>query len=214
MGNDNTQRGNWLVVLSRYLERWSPVLFFVASGILLIGAVHRGAVLLSDGLTYNDWIGVTKLFGRLLVLLGIAGLSVRITNRHSGLGTLSSVVVSVAALFALVLTGMAALAAAGFSVATLALVGLGTFVLSVSTYLLFGVAIIRTGAYSTRVGGLLLAAAVALLAVFVGQQFAPVDVVGVFVESTLFVLYLSIGHVLRTGRKPFPRPEPVPDTTS
>ena len=79
------------------------------------------------------------------------------------------------------------------------LVGLGTFLLSVGTYSLSGIAIIRTEAYPVLIGKLLLAAAVSLLAVFFGMVFLPINWIGVIIEAMLFLLYLGVGYSIRTG---------------
>lgn len=56
-------------------------------------------------------------------------------------------------------------------------VGLGTVALSILTYSLFGAAILRTGAYTRLVGGLLLGATVALLFGLFGRAVLPIGIV-------------------------------------
>lgn len=99
------------------------------------------------------------------------------------------------------------------TISLLAMFGLGTFALSVIAYGLVGASILRTGAYSTLIGGLLVAAAGSLLAVFIGQLFLPTGVIGTITERTLAGIYLVVGYRLRTEPEQIDRTEPLPDPT-
>lgn len=189
------------------LKQWSPRLFLLGGVFILVFALHNGMVYLTDA-TFQDWVYPSVLLGRLAVLLGIAGLSVQIANRNPRVGKLGRVVVAVAVGFTIGLLVLGPLEMAGvFSTPLIGMVGLGTVVLSVITYALFGVAILRTRAYSPQIGGLLLAAAVALLALFVGLMVLPTRLAGAVGEGALFVLFVSIGYRLRTEPEPADRVE-------
>lgn len=193
------------------LETWSSTLFLFASVILFATALYRGVAYLVEGITFDLTVGNFMLFGRLAVILGLGGLSVQVANRSSRLGKLSRGVVVLAAIFTSVLFVLAMLNSLGFATTSLlAVFGLGTFVLSVVTYGLVGVSVLRTGAYSTLIGGLLLAAAGALLVVFVGQTFLPTGLIGTIIEGVLAVIYLVVGYRLRTEPDPTTRAEPAP----
>lgn len=197
------------------LERWSPRLFFLGCAMELVFASLNGVAFLVDTFAFNRWFGHTILFGRLVVLLGIAGLSVGVVNRNPRLGRLSRIVVSVAIVFATGLLVLATLAGVGFTTPIIAVFGLGTVITSAITYSLFGAAIIRTGAYSSLIGGLLLAATVVLLAVFVGLMALPFStrLIGAVGEGVLLVIFLSIWYLLRADGLPSDRKESVPDST-
>lgn len=195
------------------LEQRSSDLFFLASVILLVAAIHRGSAFVLDGFAFNYWLGLTSVLGRLAALLGVAGLSVQIATRNARLGNVGRAVVSLAVVFAVGLLALGILENAGFSTPVIAVFGLGTFLLSVIAFLCFGLAVVRTGAYSTLVGSLLLAAAVALLVVFFGQQALPEHLIGAVIEGVLFGLYLGIGYRLRTERAPGRQADPAADAT-
>lgn len=182
------------------LENWSAVLFILAAVFLLVTATNRGIAYLVEGYSYGpteSWLGLTVLLGRLAALVGLVGLSVRLVNERPRMGTVSRAVAVLAVVFTVILLVLAALEIAGSPTELIAVFGGGTFVLSFVTYALFGGAIIRTNAYSRRIGGLLVAAAVALLVVVFGQLLISVEVIGTIVEASLFVIYLWIGYILR-----------------
>lgn len=194
------------------LEEWSPRLFLLGGILILIFALHNGQVFLTDA-TFNNWIYPTVLLGRLAVFLGIAGLSVRVANRSPRFGKPGRVVVAVAVVSTIGLLMLGILDQIGVSTPIIAVFGIGTVVLTVITYALFGVAIIRTGAFSTLIGGLLLAAIVPILAVLFGRIALPVRLLGAISESALFVIFVVIGYVLRTEFAPTDRAEPSGNTT-
>lgn len=195
------------------LEQWSQRLFVVAGIFLLIAASNRGLAFLLEDVTFNNWVGLTGLFGRLAALIGTGGLALQLEKRNARLGKLSRAVAGIAVIFTVGLLTLAILKNAGIASPIIAIFGLGTFVLSVITFSLVGVAITRTGAYSMLIGSLLLMVALALLVVFVGQMVVPEGLVGTVMESVLFVLYFGIGYRLRTEHVPVRRTEPVTDTT-
>jgi len=204
--------GNIRTTLWESLEKWSPRLFLLGGGLILIFALHNGQVFLTDT-TFKDWIYPTVILGRLAVFLGIAGLSVRMVNHSPRFGKPGRVVVAVAVVSAIGLLVLGILAQIGVSTPIIAVFGIGTAVLTVITYALFGVAIIRTGAFSTLIGGLLLAAIVPILTVFFGRIVLPVRLLGAISESALFVIFVVIGYLLRTEFTPTDRAGPTGDTT-
>lgn len=189
------------------IEDWSPNLFLIAGMFLLITALNRGIAFLFEGYAFNDWIGLAALLGRLAVLLGIVGLSVQVTNRNSRLGKLTLGAAILAAAFTTGLLTLAVLENAGFTTDIIAVFGLGTFLLSVIAFLVVGMTIIRTDAYSRPVGYLLLVGAIALLVVFFGQLVVPEDIVGTVIEAVLFLLYVGLGYLLITQSAPINRQE-------
>jgi cell division protein FtsW (lipid II flippase) len=100
----------------------------------------------------------------------------------------------------------------GLALGLVPVVGLGTLLLSVGTYSLSGIAIVRTEAYPVLIGELLLAATVLLLAVFFGSMVLPINWIGVIIEAVLFLLYLGIEYSLRTGDWITVETEPASDT--
>lgn len=196
-----TTRDGWFDAL----EQWSPKLFLLAGVFLFITALNRGAAFLLEGYVFNDWVGLAALLGRLAVLLGIAGLALQIANTNHRLGKLTLVGATLAAVFTMGLLALAILENAGFMTAIIAVFGLGTFLLSVIAFLVAGVVVIRTGAYSRPIGYLLLVGAVALLVVFFGQLVVPEAVVGTVIEAILVLLYVGVGYLLRTESAPAKR---------
>lgn len=197
------------------LERWSVGLFLLGSAIDLIFAAINGVVFLTDGFTYQPWISLTVLVGRLAILLGIAGLSVQIMNRNPRLGKWSRVVVSLAVGFTSGLFVLAALQDFGlFKTPVIAVFGLGSVITTVLTFALFGVAVLRTEAFSASIGVLLVAASVTLVGLFVGLEILalPTRLAGAVGEGVFFVIFLSIWHALRAGSTPTDRPEPTRDS--
>lgn len=195
------------------LERWSQRLFVLAGIFLLIAASNRGIAFLLEGVTFNDWVGLAGLFGRLAALVGTGGLALQLEKRNARLGKLGRAVAGIAVVFTIGLLTLAILENAGVTSPIIAVFGLGTFALSFITFALFGIAIIRTGAYSPLIGGLLLLVAGSLLVVFIGQAVVPEGLVGTAIEGVLFVLYLAIGYRLQTATGTSRGTEPVTDTT-
>lgn len=184
------------------LERWSPGLFALGSGMLLVAALHRGLAFALEALAFNDWIGLTGLVGRMAVVIGLAGLSTRVANQSARLGKTGRALAGLTVAFVVVLLAMAIVENLGSEPDVIAVFGLGTFALSVVTYALFGGAILRTGAYSPVIGWLLLVATIALLAVFVGQNLIPEGLIGSIVEGALFIIYAAIAYRLPREVKP------------
>ena len=200
------------------LERWGPHLFSLGAVLELVFALNNGLAFLLDGFSFVDWLYPTVLLGRAAVLLGIAGLSVRVTDRSPRIGKWSRIVLAVAFVFTLGLVSLSLLEIAGVTITwnspIFAVFGLGTVALTVITFALFGVLILRSGAFSTATGGLLLAAAVTVVGVFVGLNVLPSRLVGGVGEGVLFALFLVTSLRLRTEFMMTDRPEPASNTVA
>ena len=200
------------------LERWSPHLFSLGAVLELVFALNNGLAFLLDGFSFVDWLYPTVLLGRAAVLLGIAGLSVRVTDRSPRIGKWSRIVLALAFVFTLGLLSLSLLEIAGVTIMwnspIFAVLGLGTVALTVITFALFGVLILRSGAFSTATGGLLLAAAVTVVGVFVGLNVLPSRLVGGVGEGVLFILFLVTSLRLRTEFMTTDRPEPASNTVA
>jgi hypothetical protein len=196
------------------LGRWHPRLVLLGGGFELVFAANNGLAYLLDGFTFVDWLYPTVLLGRLVVLLGIAGLSVRSVDLAPRVGRWSRGVLAAAFVSTAGLLSLSLLAGVGFSTPAIAVFGIGTVVLTIVTYGLFGVVILRTGAFPPLVGGLLLAAAAAVLGVFVGLSVLPTRLVGGVGEGALFVLLLALWSVLRAAPGPTDLAEPTSTTAA
>lgn len=179
------------------LETWSPRLFLVGFALELVFAVTHGTAYLVEGFTFVDWLYPTVLVGRLAVLFGIAGLSVRIARRNGRLGMLSRGVVSLAILFTTGLVVLSILQLFEISTQLIAVFGMGTVVLTLLTFLLHGGIGLATEAYSGVVGGLLLVSFLAVLFVLVGQGAFSTNFRGAVGEGVNALVFLAIWYRLR-----------------
>lgn len=191
------------------LDQWSPTLFLVGFALELVFAVNHGLAYLIEGISFIDWIYPTVLLGRLTVLLGLAGLSVQLVNTSPRFGKLSRGVVSVAALFTVGLLSLSVLDIVGITTPIIAVFGIGTVVLTILTFLLFGVAGIRTDAYPSIVGGFLLVATLAVIGVLVSQGVLSTNMRGAVGEGINAIAFLAIWHVLRAEPKETKSAEPT-----
>lgn len=200
------------------LETWSPRLFLVGFALELVFAVNHGLAYLMESVTFIDWIYPTVLLGRLAVLLGLAGLSVRIVTISPRFGKLSRGVASVAVLVTIGFLSLSVLHIVGFTVdfttPIIAALGIGTVALTILTLLLFGVAGIRTDAYSSIVGGLLLVTALAVIGVLVslGVGVLSTNVIGAVGEGVNAIAFLAIWHLLTAESKEIKSAEPATDS--
>jgi hypothetical protein len=194
------------------LENWAPHLFITAGILSLVAAANYGVAELFDNISFSSWVGLSVLLARVASLLGVAGLSVRIMNRSTGVGKLSRVIVVLALLSTGGLLTTAVLGNLGIETPVETALGLGTVALSLVTYSLFGAAVLRTGGHDRLIGALLLGATVALLFGLFGRAALPVGVVGTIAELGLFATHLIIGYRLRTETLPEERAEPTRET--
>lgn len=196
------------------LERWSPRLFLIGGAFELVFAANNGLAFLLDGFSFVDWLYPTVLLGRVAVLLGIAGVSVRIADRNPRAGRWSRIVLLLALVLTAGLLTLSSLRIVGVTTPVIAVFGLGTVVMTIVTYALFGGLVLRTGVFSTATGGLLLAAAAAVLGVFVGLSVLPTRLVGGVGEGVLFVIFLAIWRRLGTESTPAGRTDPASSTVA
>lgn len=196
----------------RTLEAWSPRLFLVGAGFEFLFAVNNGLAYLLDGFSFVEWLYPTVLLGRGAVLLALAGLSVRIAARRPRLARWGRVVLAVALAFTAGLFVLSLLEAVGVSTPIIAVFGLGTVVLTITTHALFGVVVLRSGAFSPAIGGLLLAVAAAISGVFVGLTVLPTELVGGVGEAVVAALFLATWSRLRAEPMPTDRADPSPHT--
>lgn len=192
---ETNDKGLW-----KSLETWMPHLFILAGVFSLIAGANYGVTSLFDSISFNSGVGLTVLLARVASLLGVAGLSALILERNSRLGKLSRGVVVLALLFTVALLSSAVLQIFGTDVPFAAVLGMGTVILSLITYSLFGVGILRTDAYPTLVGVMLLGATVALLFGLFGRAVLHIGVVGTTAEFILFGTHIVIGYSLLSER--------------
>lgn len=181
----------------RALETWGPVLFLIGFALELVFALNHGAAYLVESVELIEWVYPSVLLGRLAVLLGLAGLSVRLMPRHPRVGMLSRVVLMLAMVFTLGLISLSILDIVGVSTPIIAVFGIGTVVLTVLSFALFGVAGLRTDAYPTVIGGLMLVATLAVLFVLLGSGIS-MNVRGAVGEGVNAIAFLAIWYVLNT----------------
>lgn len=181
------------------LEGYSPRLFVLAAALLLVGATNSGLAFVFDSYALDEWGTIVLEFGRIAALLGTAGLTVEVMARDGRLGYLTRLVTALAVGFVTVLTGWASLSVAGVAGFPAAFVGLPAYVLSVSSFLLVGAAVVRTEAYARRVGWLLLVNVLALLVVFFGRLVVPLGLVATVIPACQVLLYGSVGYTLHAS---------------
>lgn len=169
----------------------------LAAVFLVIGAANSGLAFLFDSYSFNGWLGIVLELGRLAALLGTVGLSVQLIERNERLGALTRAVASLAVVFVTLLIAMATLLVAGVLAEPIGVIGLLAYALSVSAFLFVGAAVVWTGAYPRLVGGLLLVNVAALLVVFFGRLFVPLELLATVIPGSQVLLYLGVGYTLR-----------------
>jgi hypothetical protein len=194
------------------IEAWSPTLFFVGFVLELIFALNHGAAYLVESVTFFDWIYPTVIVGRLAVLLGLAGLSVGLIELHPRIGKLSRVLLSGAMVFAVGLIATSILQNLGVTTPLIAVFGAGTVVFTLLSFILFGIAGLRTDAFPTVVGGLMLVASVAILFVLLGSGTFSTNIRGAVGESVNAIAFLAVWYVLRSRSTATTTTEQVTDT--
>lgn len=192
------------------LETWSGRAF-VAAGVLLLSTAVLFGFETFTGVALPAWsMGLSGVAGLLAGFVGLAGLYPGLADRtprlaHAGLGsvTVGTIAIVVFPLCQLAKTSGIGLPAPPF---ILLLVFMAATVLG---FLLFGVACLRTGVYSSAVGVLILAIASSFLVVFAGDlalggspawlNFAT--------NGVQAVLLMAIGYVLPSEPLPGEREE-------
>lgn len=195
------------------LDRWSPLAFLGAGGLLLGHAALLG---LQAFTTVTPPPDVFAPAGHLLALVGVLGVFRVFTDRSPGLAWLGSVVTAVVAVGWIAVT-IAILGGrlGNPSPQTEALLGVLAILVLVSTVLpygLIGVIALRSAGTPRGVGLLLLAPAtllVVLLANVAILGVTPID--GVLIATALALAMLAVGHTLRTRGVPADRTSPERD---
>jgi hypothetical protein len=180
------------------LERWSPTLFLMAGGVLVIYATFNGLLAFTDMVPEQHGLEVGYVPG----FLGLLGLYPTLADRSPWLarvGVVAAVcgIVSITFISASDLAQLAGVTAdrlPGFGVARfLPLVG---FILG---YLSFGAASLRSGVYSPSVGLVLLipGVIVVLMLAHIAAGFAS-DLTAFVISAGEAMAHLAIGATLRT----------------
>jgi len=195
------------------LERWSPIAFLAAGGLFVLPTAIFGFGAATGA---GNLVSPIVIFVLMLVaFVGLLGLSPRLVKEDStlalgGVGMLSvtaAVIVSTLGVVALPIEltlGKPHIQA----IVTAVVVG------STLTLATFGVASLRTGAYSRLVGSLLLVMAAGDFSILLAMQVYgdPTPAWISFVVGVLFVTSLgSVGYVLRSEPTPTETPEPTGD---
>lgn len=180
------------------LEEQSATLFLVGFVLELVFALNHGFAYLMDSITFFDWIYPAVILGRLAVFFGLAGLSVGLIELHPRIGKLSRVLLGGAMIFAVGLIATSILQNLGVTTPIIAMFGIGTVVFTLLSFILFGIAGLRTDAFPTVVGGLMLVASVAILFVLLGSGTFSTNIRGAVGESLNAIAFLAIWYVLRS----------------
>lgn len=195
------------------LADWSPWLFVLAALFLFVGAANSGLAYLLDGYVFDRWYGLVLELGRLAALLGTAGVTVEVVDRNARLGNLGRGVSSLAVVAVSFLLALATLEVVGVLADPIGLIGLLAYVLSVSAFLVGGVGVLLTGGHSRSIGALLLSTVAALLVVFFGRLFVPLNLLAAVVPGIQVLVYLGIGYELRAGSSASTQSAPASSAT-
>lgn len=195
------------------LADWSPWLFVLAALFLTVGAANSGLAYLLEGYAFDRWYGVVLELGRLAALLGTAGIAVEVADLNARLGKLGRGVSSLAVVAVSFLVALATLEIAGILADPIGLIGLLAYVLSVSAFLVVGVGVLVAGGHSRALGALLLCTVAALVVVFFGRLFVPLNLLAAIVPGLQVLLYLGIGYELRAGSSAATRTASVSSAT-
>ena len=184
------------------LERWSPTLFLVGGSLLVGHTAMLGVQAFSNLTTPPDVFGPT---GHLVALVGLLGLYPTLADRTPTVMRVAGAVAAVALVSWAVMSLTRFLAVGGIvSSVSEALPGIFpiiVFASTILTYLLFGVATVRTDDSSRTVGLLVLAPGVLVLVALVSSAVAGVTALGgVLIGGGLALSVLALGYTLRTWR--------------
>lgn len=196
------------------LNGLSPRLFLVAGGLFLIAAVNNAVIQFVDGYTLTAISGVGLLLGLLTALLGVTGLYPPLRTEAPRLGRLSLVV---GAIGLLGIVGMLFWRATNPGVAPSPILAIGSLVMIVAGFCLFSGAVVRTDAYPTTVGILLLAEAGVLFSVFAIPAVTagnPPEWGLPLIEGVQAIILLGIGHLLRRDATQVIRKDPSKSDSS
>lgn len=195
------------------LERWSPTLFLAAGGLTLVYSSLYGAEAFLG--TYPAARAFVGPVGYVVAFAALLGLSPTVADRRPWMARAGAVLAVLGAAGFL----LTIVARAGVVPEDAAWVGAGQLVLILVgmtlSFLVFGVASLRSGVYSGAVGVLLLMPAAVmglnLSVVVAGLSSAEAR----FIVSGLWGLsFLALGFTLRTEADAGDRSTPAPDATT
>lgn len=197
------------------VEQVSPQLFLVGFVFELLFAVTHGAAFLVEGFSFIDWIYPTVIFGRLAVLVGLAGLTARIARGgYDRLRVVSRVIVVLAMISTAGLMILSTLVLFDIGTSIIPVFGISTVVLTLLTFVFFGSVGLATEAYPSMLGGLLLVATAAVLFVLLGQGAFSVNLRGAVGEGVNAVVFLAVWYVLNTESEATAQSAPTQDTVA
>lgn len=193
------------------LERWSVAAFIVA-GIVRLMNMSISQINLSTELAVPSWaLSWTLTVAYVALIVALLGLYPRLVDRSPWLSRVGILTIALAAVGQLGIIGVELLLAGEVPPGPLEMLPLLVLVFTPLSFLLFGVASLRTGAFSGAIGVLMLVAAGSMVGL----------VAGVFVLDNLQVLRIStgmysiavmaIGYLLHTSPVPAERTEPSVD---
>lgn len=196
------------------LERWSPRFFLLAGMFLFVAGVMSGMAFLGHGPLYDAWLVVPLELGRVAALAGTLGLSTKLHEHDARLGRLGRAVAALTIGLTVVLTASAILYRTGLLSAPIPAIGIASFVLSVATFLLYGLGVLRTRSHSTLIGRLLIVNVIALLVVFFGRILLPLGLLATVIPGAQVLIYVAISRRLRSQHVTARHSPATPDTTS
>lgn len=133
----------------------------------ILAAINTAIAFVSEGYNYPALGVVLLLAGLFASLLALIGIYSATRSASPGLAKVTGLVAGVAALLVLVILVLSIGSRLGLLPATPPPVAMLAIVLFILSFLTAGATVIRTGAYTQLVGGLLIAEGVALLLVLV-----------------------------------------------
>lgn len=200
------------------LERYSSTMFIAAGVLFVVAAANNAVVFSAPEYDPSTVSGPLLLVGLLAALLGLMGTYPRLRDPIPRLARAGTCVATLAVLAVLVLLVWGIGAQLDALPELSEAVAIGSLLLLIVAFTLFGVSVLRTDVVDRTVGLLLLAEAVALVAVFaipvLVVQGEPSDTWTVGIESVQALLLLGVGYVLRRDGSTLEHAESAPDTTA
>lgn len=205
--------------VGKSLEQWRSTLFLIAGGLLAIMATLFGVDVFmnTDTQVARNFFGPA---GMTFAFFGMLGLYPALANRTPWLtraAALFTVIGIVATSVSSVVAGSQLVGILDAQPAWVGPIELPFLIGIVLGFITFGVAVLRTDAYSRTVGLLLLVPGI-LFPVVLGTVIAMAEggfpyVIHVFHNGADALALLAVGYLLRPKDVPTGRAEPSPDTT-
>lgn len=200
------------------LENHSSTLFLGAGVLFVIAAANNAVVFSAPEYDPSTVSGPLLLLGLLAALLGMLGTYPRLRDPLPRLARAGALAATVTVLAVLVLLVWGIGAQLDLLPELSDAVAIGSLLLMIVSFTLFGVSVLRTDVVDRTVGLLLLAEAVALVAVFAVPVLVvegdPSDSWTVGIEAVQALLLLGVGYVLRRDGSTLEHAESAPDTTA